>query len=80
MTEASAFQKLSAAVSQDSEYAWSIHCNLAMPIMDELKCTHEQANKAAARIMSHWFQMDMTKHPHWITMGWASESCGEVKL
>lgn len=65
MGDISAFGKLVEITKQDSEYAWTLHCNLAMPIMDELHCTHEQANKAAARIMQHWFQVDITKNKHW---------------
>ena len=62
----SAFEKLGAAVTSDPDYAWAIHCNIAMPIMDELHCTHEQANLAAARILHHWWKIDITKHRHWI--------------
>lgn len=65
MTDISPFSQLGKVTRQDSEYAWTLHCSLAMPIMDELHCTHEQANRAAARIMRLWFDVDITKHVHW---------------
>lgn len=58
------FQELAQAINSDEAYAWSWHCNIAMPIMDELGCSHLEANKAAARVMQTVFSVDMTKHPH----------------
>lgn len=68
------FWQLEQLVRSDPEYAWTIHCNLAVPIMDSVGCTHEQANKAAARIMHHWFKVDITKHPHW---GYKADGVGK---
>lgn len=59
-----AFDVLKNAVNNDPDYAWSWHCNLAMPFVDE-GGSHETANKAAARIMSILFEHDITKHPHY---------------
>jgi hypothetical protein len=61
----SAFHQLNDQINSDAEYAWAVHCNLAVPIMDSVRCTHEQANRAAARIMHQWFGLDITKHEHW---------------
>lgn len=61
----SAMQALTVALQADPDYAWSWHCNLAMPIMDSLKCLHEAANEAGADLMQHLFQIDIRQHPHW---------------
>ena len=58
------FQALAQAINEDPEYAWAWHCNITMPLKDELHCTHLEANNAAARIMQTLFSVDMTKHPH----------------
>lgn len=60
-----AFESLKAAMHDDPSYAWSWHCNLAMPIMDAIGCTHRQANDAAARLMRHLFDFDVTKCREW---------------
>lgn len=52
------------ALVADPEYAWSWHCNLAMPIMDSTKVSHRDANIAAARLMQHIFGIDTAKHAH----------------
>lgn len=46
----------------DHDYAWSWHCNIAMPMLDALPdaITHKQANRAAARVMQHLFGIDVT--------------------
>ncbi|WP_248321988.1 hypothetical protein [Caballeronia sp. Sq4a] len=61
----SAFQVLKDALKNDAEYAWAWHCNLAMPIMDAVRCTPAQANKAGADLMQYLFDIDIRKHPHW---------------
>lgn len=70
----SAMQSLTAALQADSEYAWSWHCNLAMPIMDSLKCSHTQANQAAATLMQHLFHIDIRRNRNW------SNTVAEVAL
>ena len=57
------FQALAKAINEDPEYAWGWHCNIAMPIKDEMNCSHYAANVAAARIMRTIFSVDMFKHP-----------------
>jgi hypothetical protein len=52
-----AIETLSAAMKEDPEYAWAWHCNFAMPFVDE-GGTHQQANRAAARIMRVFFNVD----------------------
>lgn len=52
------------AMKADPEYAWGWHCNLAVPIMDAINCTHEDANKAAAHLMMHLWKCDTSNHPH----------------
>jgi len=65
VTIATAFDELKAAMQADPEYAWSWHCNFAMPIMDASGISHEKANKAAAHLMQHVFDYDITTHPHY---------------
>ena len=62
------FQALRELAQDDPEYAWALHCNIAIPIMDELRCTHEQANRASARVIKHWFGVDIDQHEHWKTI------------
>lgn len=52
-----AFRALANTMQSDPGYAWSWHCNIAMPIHDE-GVTHRTANLAAARIMRHVFDVD----------------------
>ena len=64
---------------QDEEMAWGWHCNIAMPIWDSCmdgKITHESANRAAANVMQHLFQVDITKTDNWknLAKGWEDES------
>jgi len=61
----SAFQSLKDALHADSDYAWAWHCNLAMPIMDSIHCTPEQANKASADLMKYLFDIDVRKFAEW---------------
>lgn len=56
---------LKTSLQADSSYAWSWQCNIAMPIKDELNCSHEQANRAAARLMRHLFDVDITTCDEW---------------
>lgn len=62
---------LRASLQASPELVWAWHCNLAMPIMDELNCTHEQANRAAARLMRALFDVDVTAHEYWLLFPWA---------
>lgn len=59
-----AYRELESAIQEDPDFAWGWHCNIAMPIKDELGCTHLEANRAAARIMSHLFGTATEKHPN----------------
>lgn len=59
-----AMKKLQNAVASYSDYAWTWHCNLAMPIRDE-GVDSKTANLAAARIMSLVFGVDVTKSSEW---------------
>ena len=61
----SAMRDLTARLQEDPGYAWSWQCNLAVPIMDVTGVSHEQANQAAAHLMQHLFDIDITKHKSW---------------
>jgi hypothetical protein len=58
----SPFSMLEETIQADPEYAWSWHCNIAMPIMDSIGIPHELADRAAARIMSNLFNVDTSQH------------------
>lgn len=60
---------LKEAIQEDDDYAWTWHCNFAVPFQDE-GASHEQANRAAARIMSLLFEVDVTKLEQWQSFPW----------
>lgn len=45
----------------EEDYAWSFHCNIAMPAMDNLNISHEEANRFAAKLMKHMFDVDTSE-------------------
>jgi hypothetical protein len=49
---------------RDPDYAWSWQCNLAVPIMDAIRVSHERADTAAAYLMQHLWDCDITTHPY----------------
>lgn len=57
--------QFTAALKGDPDLAWSWHCNLAMPIMDRVKCSHTAANEAAADLMRHLFHIDIRSNSCW---------------
>ena len=57
---------------QNPFQAWILHCNIAVSIMDE-GGSHEQANKAAARVMKQLFDVDMTTFDEWKRFPWAGK-------
>lgn len=59
---------LQVQIHADPEYAWAIHCNIAMPLMDELKCSHQEANKAAAVLMRHLWDYDVTSLKEYVAI------------
>jgi hypothetical protein len=61
-----AFNTLKKALTDDPDYAWSWHCNLAMPMIDG-GVEEGLANKCAARLMQHIFSIDTSKHEHYAT-------------
>ncbi len=60
-----AFNVIKKAVQMDNSLAWSWHCNIAVPSMDE-GMEHKAANRAAARFMFACFGVDMTKLKEYI--------------
>lgn len=65
MTVTEAFDTFRTKMRDDPEYAWSWHCNLAMPIKDSTGISHEAANKAAAHLMQHLFAIDTSTNEHY---------------
>ena len=72
MNTSEAFDTLKSAIQADNDYAWTWHCNVAMPFADE-GGSHEQANRAAARFMQTCFDVDVTTFDQWKSFDWAKE-------
>jgi len=64
---ATAWSTLKAAIQGDPEYAWSWHCNLAVPILDRSHglLTQRQANEIAADLVQHFFGVDIRANGNW---------------
>lgn len=77
---AKAMDDLKAAMRDDPEYAWAWHCNIAVPIMDSIDVTHEQANIAAAHLMSFLFDCDVTAHRNFGYDKGVAQECHEFRL
>lgn len=54
---AKAYRALSQAMRDDPDFAHSWQCNIAMPIFDQTKLSHEEANVIADRLMKHLFDV-----------------------
>lgn len=61
----SAWATFKRLMREDADYAWAWHCNIAVPIMDSIGASHKDANVAAAHLMSHLFEYDVTTHPQY---------------
>ena len=55
-----AYEHLKKSMPDDPYYAWTWHCNIAMPLMDNLKISPKKANQAAEVLMKHMFDVDTT--------------------
>lgn len=71
-----ALRQLKASLHADEEYAWAWQSVFAQTIIAELGCTHEQGNKAAARIMYNSFDIDVKKQKAYqdFLPGWADDA------
>lgn len=58
------------ALQEDSSWAWSYHCNIAVQIMDSMGVGHEEANRAAADLMNLLFKIDVTQFDEWRIFEW----------
>lgn len=76
-----AFATLGAAMRTDPGYAWSWHCNIAMPIMDSIDVSHEKANRAAKSVMALIFGIDVTEFDEWklLEKQWADHKSEDVR-
>lgn len=63
-TAAEAMDVLRKAMREDSSYAWSWQCNVAMAAVDA-GATHRQANVHAAQFMRNAFGVDVTASEEW---------------
>ena len=60
-----AWDRLTRAMIDDPDWAWSVQCNIAMPIMDHLQCNRKDANTAASMLIQHLFHYDITGHKYY---------------
>ncbi len=63
MADLHPIKALSREIAADDDYAWAVFCNMAVPIMDAAHVDHQIANEAAAHLMQHLFEYDVTAHP-----------------
>jgi hypothetical protein len=68
ITTAQAMEHLREAMQQDTGYAWSWHCNIAVPMQDS-GISHRDSNIAAVRLMKHMFDIDTSKFKEYVAMG-----------
>lgn len=61
----SAFEAMAEAVQSSKDYAWTIHCNLAVTIKDSGNVSHKKSNMIAAQIMKHFYNVDMNEDSHY---------------
>ena len=55
-----AWKTLHDNMSKDFDWAWSVHANIAMAIFDRGGLSHIDSNIAAAAVMKHLFDYDVT--------------------
>lgn len=55
-----AIESLKRAFKEDTEYAWSWHCNIAMPCQDHAGVSPYMANRFALNLMRHLFGVDLS--------------------
>lgn len=60
-----AFIQFRKDLQTDTSWAWSWHCNIAMPLHDSLGISHQKANETAATMMKHLFEIDVTQFEEW---------------
>lgn len=60
------FHAIASQIRADRDYAWSWHCNIAMPMVDG-GMDADAANEGAARVMQHLFSVDVRQFPQWQT-------------
>ena len=53
------------AMKEDSDFAWSWHCNLAMPIHDMTRLSKRKCNQIAVVLMKHLFEIDTSENPNY---------------
>jgi hypothetical protein len=56
------YAALRSQMLNDESFAYSWHCNIAVPLMDILAVDHNTANETATKLMNHLFKVD-THHP-----------------
>lgn len=76
----SAIETLKAEIAADPDHAWGWFCNLAMPILDTTPANHEQANQAAAHLMQHLFDYDITADERFEYEKSGAQSYAEMRI
>jgi hypothetical protein len=71
---------ISQQCAKDPEYAWALFCNIAMPLVDAAGLSHKAANEAAAHLMQHLFECDITTHEHYQYEKSGAQSYAEFRI
>ena len=74
------YKALQQLIQSDEEYAWALFCNIAIPIMDSMDCSHRDANEAAAFLMSHLWDYDITKDARYEYGKSAAQEYAEMRI
>jgi hypothetical protein len=75
-----AWGALKQACESDPEFAWAVHCNIAMPIIDAIGVSHEQSNVASAHLMQHLFDHDITTHERFEYQKSGAQEYAEIRI
>jgi len=52
-------------MKKDSDFAWSWHCNIAMPIYDSTNLSKRKCNQIAVNLMVHLFEIDTSENDYY---------------
>jgi len=52
-------------MKKDNDFAWSWHCNIAMPIYDSTNLSKRKCNQIAVNLMRHLFDVDTSENKHY---------------
>ena len=75
-----AWEVLRQTAASDPEWAWALFCNISMPIYDTVGVEAGEADRAAAFLMFHLFEHDITTHPRYTAGKAAVHEYAEMRI